>query len=256
MNDFDSGKEVDFHADCFGGRIDHAKDIDRRSDLQRKGQPPNLLEILMGFPESLHVLVVDDGSPDGTGDIAQSWVDKTSRVHLLRRAGKLGLGSAYVTGFKWALQRDYERIFEMDADFSHDPKYILPMLEKTSEADLVIGSRYLTGVNVVNWPMSRLLLSWCANKYAKFVSGLPISDCTAGFKVFRREALAAIDLENIAASGYGFQIEMHYKVWKKGFKLAEVPIVFVDRAAGVSKMSGKIIREALLLVVRLRLGRL
>lgn len=221
-----------------------------------KDNLPNLLEILMGFPESLHVLVVDDGSPDGTGDIAQSWVEKTPRVHLLRRAGKLGLGSAYVTGFRWALERDYERIFEMDADFSHDPKYILPMLEKTNEADLVIGSRYLTGVNVVNWPMSRLLLSWFANKYAKFVSGLPITDCTAGFKVFRREALAAIDLENIAASGYGFQIEMHYKVWKKGFKLAEVPIVFVDRAAGVSKMSGKIIREALLLVVRLRLGRM
>mgnify|MGYP002361728253 CR=1 FL=1 len=221
-----------------------------------KDNLPSLLEILMGFPEALHVLVVDDGSPDGTGDIAESWTKKTQRVHLMRRAGKLGLGSAYVAGFRWALERDYERIFEMDADFSHDPKYVMGMLAKTEEADLVIGSRYLTGVNVVNWPMSRLLLSYFANKYAKFVSGLPISDCTAGFKVFRREALAAIDLENIAASGYGFQIEMHYKVWKKGFKLAEVPIVFVDRAAGVSKMSGKIIREALLLVVRLRLGRL
>jgi len=221
-----------------------------------KDNLPKLLEILMGFPEAVQVLVVDDGSPDGTGDLAEEWTRKTDRVHLLRRAGKLGLGSAYVAGFKWALARDYERIFEMDADFSHDPKYVMGMLEKTEEADLVIGSRYLTGVNVVNWPMSRLLLSWFANKYAKFVSGLPIADCTAGFKVFRREALAAIDLENIGASGYGFQIEMHYKVWKKGFRLAEVPIVFVDRAAGVSKMSGKIIREALLLVVRLRLGRL
>ncbi|MEK7391872.1 MAG: polyprenol monophosphomannose synthase [Fibrobacterota bacterium] len=217
---------------------------------------PKLIEILMGFPEPIQVLVVDDGSPDGTGDLAEEWTRKTDRVHLMRRAGKLGLGSAYVAGFRWALERDYERIFEMDADFSHDPKYIMPMIEKSMEADLVVGSRYLTGVNVVNWPMSRLLLSYCANKYAKFVSGLPIFDCTAGFKVFRREALAAIDLENISASGYGFQIEIHYKVWKKGFKLAEVPIVFVDRAAGVSKMSGKIIREALLLVVRLRLGRL
>ncbi|MEN9309214.1 MAG: hypothetical protein RL173_3146 [Fibrobacterota bacterium] len=221
-----------------------------------KDNLPKLIEILMGFPEPIQVLVVDDGSPDGTGDLAEEWTRKTNRVHLMRRSGKLGLGSAYVAGFRWALERDYERIFEMDADFSHDPKYVMPMIEKSMEADLVVGSRYLTGVNVVNWPMSRLLLSYCANKYAKFVSGLPIFDCTAGFKVFRREALAAIDLENISASGYGFQIEIHYKVWKKGFKLAEVPIVFVDRAAGVSKMSGKIIREALLLVVRLRLGRL
>jgi dolichol-phosphate mannosyltransferase len=221
-----------------------------------KDNLPRLIEILMGFPEPIQVLVVDDGSPDGTGDLAEEWTRKTDRVHLMRRSGKLGLGSAYVAGFRWALERDYERIFEMDADFSHDPKYVMPMIEKSMEADLVVGSRYLTGVNVVNWPMSRLLLSYCANKYAKFVSGLPIFDCTAGFKVFRREALAAIDLENISASGYGFQIEIHYKVWKKGFKLAEVPIVFVDRAAGVSKMSGKIIREALLLVVRLRLGRL
>jgi dolichol-phosphate mannosyltransferase len=167
----------------------------------------------------------------------------------------MGLGSAYVAGFRWALERDYERIFEMDADFSHDPKYVPEMLAACETADLVIGSRYLTGVNVVNWPMSRLLLSWCANKYAKFVSGLPIHDCTAGFKCFRREVLEKIDLDRIAASGYGFQIELHYKAWKKGFKLAEVPIVFVDRRAGTSKMSGRIIREALLLVLRLRMAR-
>ena len=220
-----------------------------------KDNLPALLETLMAFPEEIHVLVVDDGSPDGTGDIAQSWSERTNRVHLLRRAGKMGLGTAYVAGFHWALERDYERIFEMDADFSHDPKYVPAMLEKAETADLVIGSRYATGVNVVNWPMTRLLLSWFANKYAKFVSGLPVADCTAGFKCFRREALAAIDLDHIAASGYGFQIELHYKVWKKGFRLEEVPIVFVDRRAGVSKMSGKIIREAFLLVVRLRLGR-
>lgn len=220
-----------------------------------KDNLPALLEALTAFPESIHVLVVDDGSPDGTGDIAESWTRRTDRVHLIRRAGKQGLGSAYVAGFRWALARDYERIFEMDADFSHDPKYIPGMLEASENADVVIGSRYLTGVNVVNWPMSRLLLSWFANKYAKFVSGLPIHDCTAGFKCFRREVLEKIDLDRIAASGYGFQIELHYKAWKKGFKLSEVPIVFVDRRAGSSKMSGLIIREALLLVLRLRMGR-
>ncbi|HNY30272.1 MAG TPA: polyprenol monophosphomannose synthase [Fibrobacteria bacterium] len=214
-----------------------------------------LLDTLMGFPETVHVLVVDDGSPDGTGDIVEARGRESSRVHLMRRAGKMGLGSAYVAGFRWALERDYERVFEMDADFSHDPKYVPQMLEASESADLVIGSRYLTGVNVVNWPMSRLLLSWFANKYAKFVSGLPIADCTAGFKCFRREALESVDFDGISASGYGFQIEMNFKVWKKGFRLAEVPIVFVDRRAGVSKMSGKIIREALLLVVRLRMGR-
>jgi dolichol-phosphate mannosyltransferase len=220
-----------------------------------KDNLPALLEALTDFPPEIHILVVDDGSPDGTGEIAERWSSENPRVHVIRRAGKMGLGSAYVAGFRWALERDYERIFEMDADFSHDPKYVPEMLAASETADLVIGSRYLTGVNVVNWPMSRLLLSWCANKYAKFVSGLPIHDCTAGFKCFRREVLEKIDLDRIAASGYGFQIELHYKAWKKGFKLAEVPIVFVDRRAGTSKMSGRIIREALLLVLRLRMAR-
>jgi dolichol-phosphate mannosyltransferase len=250
---------------AFGKEVDlpdaHAEDgLSTRKTLiviptyNEKDNLPALLDALTGFPEQIHVLVVDDGSPDGTGDIAEQWSRRTDRVHLIRRAGKQGLGSAYVAGFRWALERDYERIFEMDADFSHDPKYVPGMLEASEDADVVIGSRYLTGVNVVNWPMSRLLLSWFANKYAKFVSGLPIHDCTAGFKCFRREVLEKIDLDRIAASGYGFQIELHYKAWKKGFKLAEVPIVFVDRRAGSSKMSGLIIREALLLVVRLRLG--
>jgi len=220
-----------------------------------KDNLPSLLEALTSFPPEIHILVVDDGSPDGTGEIAERWSSENPRVHVIRRAGKMGLGSAYVAGFRWALERDYERIFEMDADFSHDPKYVPEMLAACETADLVIGSRYLTGVNVVNWPMSRLLLSWCANKYAKFVSGLPIHDCTAGFKCFRREVLEKIDLDRISASGYGFQIELHYKAWKKGFKLAEVPIVFVDRRAGTSKMSGRIIREALLLVLRLRMAR-
>lgn len=216
---------------------------------------PRMLGVLMEFPDWLHVLVVDDGSPDGTAGLAKAHPLFGDRVHLLERTQKQGLGRAYVAGFKWALERDYELIFEMDADFSHDPKYIQPMREAAQEADLVIGSRYLTGVNVVNWPMQRLLLSWCANKYAQFVTGLSIKDCTGGFKCFRRKTLQLIDLDKIAAGGYSFQIEMNYKLWKKGARLKEIPIVFVDREMGVSKMSGKIISEALYLVVRLRLTR-
>lgn len=216
---------------------------------------PVLLARLMELPEAVHVLVVDDGSPDGTGDIAQEWSQRPEgRVHVLRRAGKQGLGSAYIAAFRWALERDYELVFEMDADFSHDPKYVPDMLLAARDADLVIGSRYATGVNVVNWPMQRLLLSWFANLYARFVTGLPVHDCTGGFKCFRREALAAIDFSRIASGGYSFQVEMNYKVWKKGFRIKEVPIVFVDRFAGTSKMSGSIIGEALFLVLRLRLG--
>lgn len=216
---------------------------------------PVLLARLMELPEAVHVLVVDDGSPDGTGDIAQEWsLRPEGRVHVLRRAGKQGLGSAYIAAFRWALERDYELVFEMDADFSHDPKYVPDMLLAAADADLVIGSRYVTGVNVVNWPMQRLLLSWFANLYARIVTGLPVHDCTGGFKCFRREALAAIDFSRIASGGYSFQVEMNYKVWKKGFRIKEVPIVFVDRFAGTSKMSGSIIGEALFLVLRLRLG--
>jgi len=216
---------------------------------------PELLRVLLDFPEWLHVLVVDDGSPDGTAQLVKDHGEFGSRVHLLERSGKQGLGSAYVAGFRWALASDYELIFEMDADFSHDPKYIPVMRAAAKQADLVIGSRYLTGVNVVNWPMQRLLLSWFANKYAKFVTGLPIQDCTGGFKCFRRSALQLINLDRIAAGGYSFQIEMNYKLWKKGATLKEIPIVFVDRLMGVSKMSGKIISEALYLVIRLKLAR-
>jgi len=214
-----------------------------------------LLERLMAFPSELHVLVVDDGSPDGTGDLVEAFsAGSQGRVHLMRRSGKQGLGSAYIAAFRWALERDYELVFEMDADFSHDPKYVPDMLEAAKESDLVIGSRYLTGVNVVNWPMQRLLLSWFANLYARIVTGIPVHDCTGGFKCFRREALAAIDFTRIASGGYSFQVEMNYKVWKKGFRIKEVPIVFVDRTLGASKMSGSIIGEALFLVLRLRLG--
>ncbi len=216
---------------------------------------PSLLQVLMDFPEWLEVLVVDDGSPDGTAALVKEHPLFNQRVHILERDRKQGLGRAYVAGFKWALARDYEFIFEMDADFSHDPKYIPEMRDAAADADLVIGSRYLTGVNVVNWPMKRLLLSWAANKYAHFITGLPVQDCTGGFKCFRRGALEKIDLDRIAAGGYSFQIEMNYKLWKKGCRLKEIPIVFVDRCKGVSKMSGTIIGEALYLVVRLRFGR-
>lgn len=239
-----------------GERVSTPKTLIAIPTYNERENLPRLLEVLMELPPSVHVLVVDDGSPDGTGDIAEEWGRRLEgRIHLMRRAGKLGLGSAYVAAFGWALERDYDLIFEMDADFSHDPKYIPAMIEASSEADLVIGSRYLTGVNVVNWPMQRLLLSWFANLYARFVTGLPVHDCTGGFKCFRRQALQAIDFTRIASGGYSFQVEMNYKVWKKGFKIKEVPIVFVDRFLGASKMSGSIIGEALFLVLRLRLGR-
>lgn len=215
----------------------------------------SLLERLMSFPSDVHVMVVDDGSPDGTGDLVEALAPSfEGRIHLMRRAGKMGLGSAYIAAFRWALERDYELVFEMDADFSHDPKYVPDMLDASQDADLVIGSRYVAGVNVVNWPMQRLLLSWFGNLYARLVTGLPVHDCTGGFKCFRRKALESIDFTRIASGGYSFQVEMNYKVWKKGFRVKEIPIIFVDRRLGASKMSGSIIGEALFLVLRLRLG--
>jgi dolichol-phosphate mannosyltransferase len=199
-----------------------------------------------------HILVVDDSSPDGTGQCVTAMASSTPDLHLLQRTAKEGLGRAYISGFQWALQRPYRGIFEMDADFSHDPKYLPHFLSAIDDADLVIGSRYLTGVNVVNWPMSRLLLSYCGNYYARTVTGLPVRDCTAGFKCFRREVLQTLDLSRIAASGYSFQIEMNYYTWKRGFRIREIPIVFTDRTRGESKMSTKIIREALVLLWKLR----
>jgi dolichol-phosphate mannosyltransferase len=208
-------------------------------------------EIRKAVPEA-HVLVVDDGSPDGTSQFVKSM--NLADVFVLDRTAKQGLGKAYIAGFRWAIERRYDLIFEMDADFSHDPKYLPDFLAAIRNNDLVIGSRYKSGVNVVNWPMSRLLLSYFANVYARIVTGIPVRDCTAGFKCFRRKVLESLDLDSIAASGYGFQIELHYYTWKKGFRIAEIPIVFTDRKRGTSKMSTKIIREAFLLVVwRLRI---
>jgi dolichol-phosphate mannosyltransferase len=202
----------------------------------------------------LEVLVVDDASPDGTGRMVDEMAQGTARVHALHREAKLGLGTAYIAGFQWALERGYDYVFEMDADFSHDPAHLAEFLRAIVNADLVLGSRYLGGkVTVVNWPIGRLMLSYWANVYARWVTGLRIWDLTGGFKCFRRRVLEAIDLSKVRSNGYAFQIEMSVRAWRKGFKLAEVPIVFVDRTEGQSKMNRKIVREAIWVVPRLRL---
>jgi len=212
-------------------------------------------EIRKFVPEA-HILVVDDSSPDGTSGIVKEMAKDIPGIFILDRAKKEGLGKAYISGFRWALEREYQYIFEMDADFSHDPKYLPDFLKAIENNDLVIGSRYKSGVNVVNWPMSRLLLSYFANQYARVVTGLPVNDSTGGYKCYRRKVLESLDFNKIASSGYSFQIELNYFTWKKGFRITEIPIVFTDRQRGVSKMSTKIIREALFLIWKLRLSSL
>lgn len=201
----------------------------------------------------LDVLIVDDNSPDGTGALADELAAASSRVHVLHRAGKEGLGRAYLAGFGWALQRPYELIFEMDADFSHDPAHLPEFLAAAERADLVLGSRYREGrVTVVNWPMTRLLLSYSANIYARLVTGMRLGDATGGFKCFHRRVLEAIPLDRVRSNGYAFQIEMSFRAWKRGFSITEIPIVFNDRTEGESKMSKRIVREAVWMVWRLR----
>jgi dolichol-phosphate mannosyltransferase len=201
----------------------------------------------------LEILVVDDGSPDGTGDIVEGVMQHEPRLHILRRPRKMGLGTAYIAGFRWALEQNYDLVFEMDADFSHDPAHLSQFLGAIEGADLVLGSRYRNGkVTVVNWPIKRLLLSYFANVYARVVTGLPLWDATGGFKCFRRKVLEAIDLSHVRSNGYAFQIEMSFRAWRKHFKIVEIPIVFVDRTEGQSKMSPTIVREAIWMVWRLR----
>lgn len=205
--------------------------------------------------ECFEILVVDDGSPDGTGQIVAELGAKNPKIHLIQRKGKQGLGSAYVAGFKWALARDYEFVFEMDADFSHAPTDLTRFLDEAEHSDLVLGSRYLNRrISVVNWDLHRLILSYGANLYTRIVTRLPVSDATGGFKCFRRAALESLDLSAMKSDGYCFQIETTFKIWKKKMRIAEIPIVFTDRTKGVSKMSGGIISEAFLLVIKLRLG--
>lgn len=214
---------------------------------------PLLVPAVLAQDPRLEILVVDDNSPDGTGALADELARAEPRVHVLHRPAKAGLGKAYLAGFRWALERGYDLVFEMDADFSHDPKYLPDFLRAIQDADLVIGSRYKTGVNVINWPMSRLLLSVGANRYARCVTGLPLTDSTAGFKCFRRAVLEAIPLDRVKSNGYAFQIEMSFRAWRKGFRLKEIPIVFTDRVEGQSKMNKRIVREAIWMVWWLRL---
>ena len=215
---------------------------------------PKLLPMVLAQDQRLDVLVVDDASPDGTGQIADEIAARNPRVHVLHRAGKLGLGTAYLAGFRWGIERKYEWMFEMDADFSHDPAHLPQFIQALSRYDVVLGSRYLGGrVTVINWPISRLLLSYFANVYARIVTGLPIGDATGGYKAFRRPVLESIDLAKVESEGYAFQIEMSFRAWKRGFRIGEIPIVFVDRTLGESKMSKRIVREAVWKVWKLRM---
>jgi dolichol-phosphate mannosyltransferase len=214
-----------------------------------------MLNTVMALPGGYEVLIVDDGSPDGTADVVRKLMDvHGGRIHLEERTGKLGLGTAYIHGFKWALAREYAYIFEMDCDFSHNPEDLPRLLEACTEgADVSIGSRYVQGVNVVNWPMSRVLLSYFASVYVRFVTGMPIQDATAGFKCYKRETLAGIDFSKIHFVGYAFQIEMKFIAWRKGLTLKEVPVIFTDRTEGTSKMSSGIIKEAIFGVMKLKI---
>ncbi len=210
-----------------------------------------LADRLMGLPVAVDLLVVDDNSPDGTGQMADDLAAKNPAVHVVHRPEKVGLGRAYCTGFAWALERGYEFVFEMDGDFSHNPADIPAFLEAMPNADLALGSRYANGIRVINWPLHRLLLSVCAARYVRLVTGMPVTDPTGGFKCFRRQALAAIGLDTIRSNGYSFQIEVTHRLWRVGLRIVEVPIIFTDRFQGTSKMSSKIVREALGMVWRL-----
>lgn len=217
----------------------------------------DMIDAVMGLPGEFELLIIDDGSPDGTAQVALEKQEHfASQLHIIQRTGKLGLGTAYLTGFKWALVRDYEFIFEMDCDFSHDPKDLIRLYEACLDRkfDMAIGSRYITGVNVVNWPIGRVLMSYFASIYVNYITGLPIKDATAGFKCYHRSVLEGIRLDLVRFIGYAFQIEMKFTAWKLGFKLTEVPIIFTDRTKGTSKMSKGIFKEAVLGVVSMKIN--
>lgn len=214
---------------------------------------PKLIPIVLSQNDSINILIVDDNSQDGTAQYVIEQKKNNNRIHLLQREKKLGLGTAYIAGFKYALANNYDYIFEMDADFSHEPTEIPNFLKAVKDNDLVLGSRYIDGVRVLNWPMRRLLLSFFASVYTRIITGMPIRDATGGFKCFRKKVLESIDLNKVQSNGYSFQIEMTFKAYKKGFKIKEIPIVFMDRVKGTSKMSKKIVYEAVFMVWKLRL---
>ncbi|MCU4154496.1 polyprenol monophosphomannose synthase [Carboxylicivirga sp. A043] len=215
-----------------------------------------IINAVLELPRRFELLIIDDNSPDGTALIVKGLMEKhPEQLHILEREGKLGLGTAYITGFKWAVEHGYEYIFEMDADFSHPPKDLISLQDACLKgADLAIGSRYISGVNVVNWPMGRVLMSYFASVYVRFVTGMKIMDTTAGFKCYTRKVLETIDLDNIKLKGYSFQIEMKFTTWKLGFKIVEVPIIFTDRTQGTSKMSGGIFNEAVWGVIKMKIA--
>jgi len=214
-----------------------------------------LTTLFSKYPE-ISILVIEDGSPDGTANIVKKLMSEYKNLNIIERTGKLGLGTAYVTGFKWALQHGFDFVFEMDCDFSHDPDSIPDLLSAAQTHDLVIGSRYIDGIRIINWPFKRLLLSYCASIYTRIITGIPVFDTTGGFKCFTKKALSSLDLNQIISNGYSFQLELNYKIWAKGLTIKEVPIIFYERRDGQSKMSGGIIFEAVFAVFRLRLKKM
>jgi dolichol-phosphate mannosyltransferase len=213
----------------------------------------NMLKTVFSLYPEISVLIIEDGSPDGTADVVKKYQEQHPNLHMIERTGKLGLGTAYITGFKWALEKDYEYVFEMDCDFSHDPKQIPNLLEAAQTNDLVIGSRYIDGIRIINWPFHRLLISYLASIYTRFITNIPVQDTTGGFKCFSRKALQSLNLDKIISKGYIFQLELNYKVWSLGLNVKEVPIIFYERRDGESKMAGGIIWEAFFAVLKLRI---
>lgn len=216
----------------------------------------SLVELVFTLDENYHLLIVDDNSPDGTADLVEKFQQRYKNLHLAKRPGKAGLGTAYKFGFKWALERDYDIIVQMDADGSHDANEIPSMIRGLEKDDLIIGSRYVQGVSVVNWSIRRLILSYGANVYSRVITGLPVKDATGGFKTWKREVLASIDIDSVKSQGYSFQIEMNFRAWQKGFSINEHPIIFIDRTVGESKMSKAIMIEAIFMVWRLRIWKI